>query len=190
MENIYIQLNSKIRKQGTTPVEPHNYRVSLKDKNIITIMRNRIFLGGTCAETTWRNELMPMLYDYDCDWFNPVVKNWTPECQAIEEDEKNNKCNVHLYVITSEMIGVYSIAEIINSCWQAQCYGTHVNKVAFFILDRENSYDEWNKGQRKSFNATFRLCTDIAPERFCGGWVKDMKDVVKKLEEAGFIKHK
>lgn len=176
------------RIQGTTPVEPHNYRVSLKDKNIITIMKNRIFLGGTCAESTWRDELIPMLGNFDCEWFNPVVKNWTPECQAVEEDEKNNKCNVHLYVITSQMIGVYSVAEIINSCWQAQCYGTTVNKVAFFILDPYEN--EWNKGQRKSFNATLRLCNDIAPERFCGGFVKDMKEAASIMAEHGILIHK
>lgn len=145
---------------------------------------NRIFLGGTCAETTWRDELIEGLKNYDCEWFNPVVKNWTPECQAVEEDEKNNKCNVHLYVITPEMIGVYSIAEIINSCWQAQCYGTTVNKVAFFVIG------EWNKGQIMSFNAMLRLCNDIATERFCGGVVKDMDEVLSVLEDKGIITKK
>ena len=37
---------------------------------------NRIFLGGTCAETTWRDELIEQL---EVDYFNPVVKNWTEE---------------------------------------------------------------------------------------------------------------
>ena len=63
---------------------------------------NRVFLGGTCADTTWRNELMPLLDEKHVDYFNPVVENWTPECQQIEEDEKNKKCNIHLYVITKE----------------------------------------------------------------------------------------
>ena len=89
-----------------------------------------------------------------------------------------------MYVITPEMIGVYSIAEIINSCWQAQCYGTTVNKVAFFVIG------EWNKGQIKSFNATLRLCNDIAPERFCGGVVKDMDEVLSVLENKGIITKK
>jgi hypothetical protein len=136
---------------------------------------NRIFLGGTCAESTWRDELIDYMKNDKVEWFNPVVKNWTPECQAIEEDEKNNKCNVHLYVITPKMIGVYSIAEIINSCWQAQCYGTKVNKVAFFILG------EWEKGQKKSFNATLRLCGDIAPERFVGGFAANVHEIYTKL---------
>lgn len=144
---------------------------------------NRIFLGGTCAETTWRDELIKKLRNFNCEWFNPVVKNWTPECQEIEEDEKNNKCNVHLYIITPEMKGVYSIAEIINSCWQAQCYGTTVDKVAFFILG------DWNKGQIKSFQATLRLCNDIAPERFCGGFVDNMNDVVRIMAENDILIH-
>ncbi|MBP5784619.1 MAG: hypothetical protein J6W16_03430 [Methanobrevibacter sp.] len=144
---------------------------------------NRIFLGGTCAETTWRDELIKKLRNFNCEWFNPVVKNWTPECQEIEEDEKNNKCNVHLYVITPEMKGVYSIAEIINSCWQAQCYGTTVDKVAFFILG------DWDKGQIKSFKETLRLCNDIAPERFCGGFVDNMNDVVRIMAENDNLIH-
>jgi len=142
---------------------------------------NRIFLGGTCAETTWRDELIEGLKNYDVEWFNPVVKDWTPECQAIEEDEKNNKCNVHLYVITPEMIGVYSIAEIVNSCWQAQLYGTKVDRVAFFVLG------EWNKAQAKSFNATMRLCSDIAPERFCGGMVNSAVDILDVLNNTRII---
>lgn len=189
MKNIEsCDLTKYYRVQGTTPVEPHNYRVNLKDKKIFTTMKNRIFLGGTCAETTWRSELIPMLRNFDCEWFNPVVDDWTPECQAIEEDEKNNKCNVHLYVITSQMIGVYSIAEIINSCWQAQCYGPHVNKVAFFVLDTQNG--EWNESQKRSFKATINMCYNIAPERFCGCFVKDMKDVVATMCDNGILIHK
>ena len=143
---------------------------------------DRIFLGGTCANTTWRNDLVKILPDYGCEWFNPVVEDWTPECQAIEEDEKNNKCNIHLYVITPEMVGVYSIAEIINSCWQAQLYGTCVNKVAFFILG-----DSWSEAQRKSFRATLDLCSNIAPARFCGGFAMNVKEICGIMDMKGFI---
>jgi len=136
----------------------------------------RWFLGGTCAETTWRDELIPMLEEANIDYFNPVVKDWTPECQAIEEDEKNNKCNVHLYMITPEMQGVYSIAEIINSCWQAIVYGTTVNKVYFYVLDPN---DQFTKGQIKSLNATIRLCNDIANIRFKGKVIKSLQEFMK-----------
>jgi len=74
---------------------------------------NRVFLGGTCNNTTWRNEIESEVNNVEL--FNPVVEDWTPECQQIEIDEKENKCNIHLYVITKEMTGVFSIAEAVDS---------------------------------------------------------------------------
>ncbi len=73
---------------------------------------NKVFLGGTCAETTWRKELINLI---QIDYFDPVVEDWTEACIAIEESEKDITCNIHLYVITADMIGVYSIAEVIQS---------------------------------------------------------------------------
>ena len=76
-------------------------------------MKNRIFLGGTCNGTNWRDQLIPVLNQIN--FFNPVVEDWTPECQQIEYLEKEHKCNIHFYCITSDMIGVFSIAEVIDS---------------------------------------------------------------------------
>ena len=45
----------------------------------------KVFLGGTCAESKWREKLIPLL---KCEYFNPVVEDWTPECQKIEEEQK------------------------------------------------------------------------------------------------------
>jgi hypothetical protein len=70
----------------------------------------RVFLGGTCNGSTWRNELIPML---DVDYFNPVVEDWTPDCQA-EELRQRKTCDMILYTITSQMAGVYSIAEVVD----------------------------------------------------------------------------
>lgn len=77
-------------------------------------MKNKIFLGGTCANTTWREEIIQNL-SLEVSFFNPVVEDWTPECQEEERLEKELECNVHLYVITKEMMGVFSIAEVIDS---------------------------------------------------------------------------
>jgi len=73
---------------------------------------NKVFLGGTCAETTWRDELIKVI---DVEYFNPVVEDWTPDCIKVENHEKVSLCNIHLYVITKEMVGVYSIAEVVES---------------------------------------------------------------------------
>jgi len=137
----------------------------------------KVFLGGTCAETTWRDELIPLLQENSINFFNPVVKDWTPECQAIEEDEKNNKCDVHLYVITKEMMGTYSIAEIINSTWQSILYGTNVKFTLFAVLD-ENT---WQKHERKSFDAIMRLMSDIAPNNSFGLYINNMNELAECL---------
>lgn len=71
---------------------------------------NRIFLGGTCNDSKWRDTITPLL---KCEVFNPVVSDWTPECQ-IEEQKQRKECSVVLYVITPKMVGTYSIAEAVE----------------------------------------------------------------------------
>lgn len=71
----------------------------------------KIFLGGTCADSTWRDELIPMLDDSKIETFNPVVPNWTPECQE-EEDYHRITDDICLYVITPEGEGFYSFVEV------------------------------------------------------------------------------
>ena len=73
---------------------------------------NKVFLGGTCGSSTWRKVVEDGI---SVPSFNPVVKDWTEECQIIEENEKEFACNIHLYVITSETKGLFSIAEAVDS---------------------------------------------------------------------------
>ena len=73
-------------------------------------MHKKVFLGGTCNDSRWREELIEKL---KIDYFNPVVENWDRRAQAIELHERNI-CDFCLYVITPKMTGVYSIAELID----------------------------------------------------------------------------
>ena len=72
--------------------------------------KTTVFLGGTCGDSTWREDLIPKL---EIDYFNPVVDDWTPSCQKEEVKQRKN-CDYVLYVITSDMKGVYSIAEVVD----------------------------------------------------------------------------
>ncbi len=92
----------------------------------------RIFLGGTCNNSIWRNELIEKL-ERNVDYYNPVVSNWTKECQEKELFERKH-CDYCLYVITSEMIGVYSIAEVVDDS------NKRPDKVIFAVL--ENGFSE------------------------------------------------
>jgi hypothetical protein len=70
----------------------------------------KVFLGGTCNDSRWREIIKPML---QIGYFDPVVKDWTPKCMA-EEIVQRESCDYCLYVITPKMVGVYSIAEVID----------------------------------------------------------------------------
>lgn len=70
----------------------------------------KVFLGGTCNDSDWRDMLIPALR---IDYFNPVVPDWTEECYQRELRERE-ECDYCLYVITPKMTGVYSIAEVID----------------------------------------------------------------------------
>lgn len=108
-------------------------------------MTNKVFLGGTCAETTWRDKIIDKLSE-NIEYFNPVVKNWTPADQKKEIDEKENKCNIHFYCITSEMKGVFSIAEVVDSV-----HNKNIRTILHIIPDG------FDKAQLKSLEATVDL---------------------------------
>lgn len=75
----------------------------------------KVFLGGTCNGSLWRDELIPMVPNCDC--FNPVVPDWNEEAYQRELHERE-VCDKMLYVITPKMQGVYSIAELVEDSIQ------------------------------------------------------------------------
>ena len=113
----------------------------MKNKIIIEakMKKKKVALMGTCAESTWREQLIPQL---DIDYFDPVVDDWTPECQE-EEIRQRKTCDYVLYVITPSMKGVYSIAEVVDDS------NKRPDKTVFCFLESYNSKD-FSKEQIKS----------------------------------------
>lgn len=70
----------------------------------------RVFLGGTVYGYDWRGELISRL---KCEYFNPIVKNYTDSDRKREIYEREY-CDFVLYVITNAISGVYSIAEAVD----------------------------------------------------------------------------
>lgn len=127
----------------------------------------KIFLGGTCNNSTWRDELIPML---KIDYFNPVVKDWTEECQQREIEERKNADYV-LYVITPEMKGVYSIAEVIDDS------NKRPEKTIFCIIPEVNDFLCFTKEQLKSLTKVGEMVVNNG-----GFWAKDLDEVVSFIE--------
>lgn len=116
----------------------------------------KVFLGGTCNESTWRDELMPLLEDEGIEYFNPVVEDWTPECQE-EEYRQKEICDIHLFLITKKMKGVFSIAEAVASCQDK-------SKITLFgFADFDGEFDTTEK---TSLDATGRLIAKLGGNYF------------------------
>jgi len=121
----------------------------------------KVFLGGTCNNSTWRDELIPML---TIDYFNPVVEDWTPECMA-EEIKQREECDFCLYVITPDMIGVYSIAEVVDDS------NKRPEKTLFCFLEFG-----FSKAQVKSLEQVMKMVRDNG-----GYFAKDLNTVASYL---------
>lgn len=109
-------------------------------------MKKRVYLGGTCNGSLWREELIPKL---KLDYFNPVVEDWNEEAQANEVYEREHDDFV-LYVITPKMQGVYGIAEVVDDS------NKKPEKTLLCVL-YEYEGETFSIAQRKSLENTVRL---------------------------------
>ena len=107
-------------------------------------MTKKVFLGGTVNGSIWREKLIPLL---KIDYFDPVIKDreWTLVDQEKEMAEKKD-CDFILYTITKEMLGFYSIAEVVDDSNKSP------NKTIFCYLG-----EGFSKHQLKSLQATAKL---------------------------------
>lgn len=142
--------------------------------------KKKVFLGGTCNGSTWRDKLIPMLHT-DVLYFNPVVEDWTEDCQLIEEQEKWGPCDIHLYVITPDMKGVYSIAELVESVMCSYVYNADLQETAaytiFAVLNESvDTGKTFTKAEIKSFDAIKKLV-----EKYNGIICNDLNDVADTI---------
>ena len=130
----------------------------------------KVFLGGTCNESVWRDELIKML---EIDYFNPVVDDWTEECYQ-EELRQREICDYCLYVITPRMTGVYSIAEVVDDS------NKRPEKTIFCLLtadvDDIGKVIMFNPGQLKSLDRVGRMV-----EKNGGKYFRELRDVAEFL---------
>ena len=141
-------------------------KMHIKDPNKIIVEADKnpkVFLGGTCADSKWRDKLIPKL---EIDYFNPVVDDWTPECME-EEVRQREKCDYVLYVITPNMEGVYSIAEVVDDS------NKRPGKTVFCFLKKDK------KGVEVGHSY------DIEDTEFTKGQIKSLEQVEKMVEENG-----
>lgn len=110
-------------------------------------MTKKVFLGGTCSDSLWREEIKPLL---KIDFFDPVCDGeWTQEAYLREIHERETSDFV-MYVVTPKMGGVYSIAEVIDDS------NKRPEKTLFCYLPTDDG-DVFTKAELKSLKAVAKL---------------------------------
>lgn len=79
-------------------------------ENLQDVHEPFVFLGGTWNEDPWRDVLTEKL---DMPYFDPIVEDWNEEARQREEEAKEQAA-YNLFVVTSSMQGVFSIAEVVD----------------------------------------------------------------------------
>lgn len=134
----------------------------------------KVFLGGTCAESKWREALIELL---KIDYFNPVVEDWTEECIA-EERKQRKECDYCLYTLTPRMKGTYSIAEVIDDS-NKKPQRTILCILSNDINPNGKGLIEWSKEQKKSLEQVGKMV-----ERNGGKYFTNLIDVADYLNSS------
>lgn len=112
-------------------------------------MSRRVFLGGTCNESTWRNRIAVHLNDEGMEYFNPVVDDWNDEAMANELRERET-CDFCLYGITPKMTGTYSIAEVVDDSNKSP-------RKTILVIMRDDGETRFTEDQWKSLAAVAKM---------------------------------
>ena len=115
----------------------------------------KVFLGGTCNNSTWRNEFIKKL---QIDYFEPCGDDWMPEMME-EEIKQRHLCDHCLYVITPKMTGVFSIAEVVDDSNKFPA------KTIFCFLKQDGN-DSFTSHQVKSLEQVARMVQDNGAKYF------------------------
>lgn len=118
----------------------------------------KVFLGGTCAGWKWRDELQPLL---KCDYYNPIVKNWS-ETDRLREVYERETSDFVLYGITNGIKGVYSIAELVDDA------NKRPEKTIFVNLYKAWSRSSESKQMAHSLKAVENLVKEHGVKVFSG----------------------
>ena len=139
----------------------------MKINGITSSYPEATFLGGTCADSTWRSKLIPMLCK-NVSFFDPQLGpgEWNDEAAAAE-DACKDVCRILVFVLTADSLSAYSGFEIGTLCTQ------NAQRVIFC------AYGDFPENQVKGIS---KIARDVAK---MGGTVcNSLEEIAKLLNSA------
>ena len=107
----------------------------------------KVFLGGTCNGSDWRNLIIPML---SVEFFNPTVKTWPLEGME-EKIPQRELCDIYLcFIVPSMDDSLYPIAEVIDDSNKRP-------QKTVFVCIREDEGWKFTYSQWKSLSAVAQM---------------------------------
>lgn len=132
----------------------------MKINEMSTMYEGSVFLGGTCANSTWRQELIPML-KASVPYFDPQVADWTP-ADAEREDACKPVAGIVVFVITGDALGTYSGFEICEEAMRLKAMKA-ADKLVFATVGElpENQVKGIAKIKKKLVAMGCRVCETL-----------------------------
>lgn len=137
-------------------------------------MKKKVFLGGTCNDSHWREIIKP---DLKIDYFDPVCTGEWTEAAYLRELQERATSDFVLYVLTPKMKGVYSIAEVVDDSNKRP----ERTLFCFLASDETEVFDTF---QIKSLNAVAKMVTKNG-----GKFFPDLSEVLIYLNTFAVVEH-
>ena len=136
----------------------------------------KVFLGGTTANSKWRDEIEPMLDEARIVYFNPVVEDWNEDAQKNELYERENS-DFCLYTITPKMEGVFSVAEVADDS------NKRPEKTILVVLESDEGA-KFSSAQKKSLDAVAKMVEKNGAKAFgdlksAVAWMRKIKMLLR-----------
>ena len=112
-------------------------------------MSKKVFLGGSCDESTWRNQMIVHLQDEGMECSNPVVddENYDTQTDELREQEGFDFC---LYGITPKTTGMNYIARVVDDSNKRP-------EKTILVLMRKDGVQQFEESQWRSLCAVARI---------------------------------
>ncbi|XP_048776733.2 uncharacterized protein LOC125680942 isoform X1 [Ostrea edulis] len=139
---LVTELQNYYSKKLSPPVPKSMYREKCQDTMECSKWKRKVFLGGSCNPTTWRQEAaIPFFKKKGITFYNPQVQTWRPELMEVEAQAKES-ADLLLFVIDNRTRAVSSMIET--------AYLTARGRQVIAVMDDYNATDVYFNRERIS----------------------------------------
>ncbi|XP_062619159.1 uncharacterized protein LOC134280725 isoform X2 [Saccostrea cucullata] len=137
---LVTELQNYYSRRLSPPVPKSLYKDKCQDTMECSKWKRKVFLGGSCNPTTWRQEAaIPFFKKKGITFYNPQVQTWRPELMEVEAQAKES-ADLLMFVIDNRTRAVSSMIET--------AYLTARGRQVIAVMDDYNATDVYFNQER------------------------------------------